>query len=163
MSRLVIVTALFLCVFHNALAEKYAFSQPVGPGGGDSFSLNGDGAITAIRVWEQYNSVITGFQVRYGPTWSPIIGAESGDAKEMELYKDEGIIQISGKFNSVITSLVFVTKKGRTLQAGQPSGTSFNMYAPSKDTELVLISGQTRGPNRITYFGAHWGIPEYYI
>ncbi|KAF3834104.1 hypothetical protein F7725_025308 [Dissostichus mawsoni] len=52
-------------------------------------------------------------------------------------------------------SVVFITSKGRHLEAGQPSGTSFDMYPSHKGAELVLISGTTHGG--ITSIAALWG------
>ncbi|XP_061681165.1 zymogen granule membrane protein 16-like [Syngnathoides biaculeatus] len=163
MNTIPIVTLLMLFTFPDVSlqAELYSFSTPVGPGGGDSFTLSGDGPITAIRVWERYSNYFTGIQFRYGPIWSPVVGKEEGTAKEILLYKDETIIQVSGKYTNVLQSIVFVTSKGRTLHAGQPRGTTFNMYADSKETQLRLLSGQYR--NGFTFFGSHWGVPHYYL
>ncbi|XP_077364062.1 zymogen granule membrane protein 16-like [Festucalex cinctus] len=162
MHKIVISSVAMFTIFCFGQAEQYAFSQPVGSGGGESFSLSGDGAITAVRLWEIYNQRVSGIQFRYGFTWSPMIGQEIGVAKELELFKDEAIVQISGKYTRHLESLEFITNKFRKLQAGQPSGNSFNMYAPSKETQLLLVSGQIRG-NVITFFGAHWGTPQYSI
>ncbi|XP_077405872.1 zymogen granule membrane protein 16-like [Vanacampus margaritifer] len=161
MHKIVIATIGIFSVFHFAKAEQYAFSQPVGPGGGQSFSLSGDGSITAVRLWEFFNNRVAGIQFRYGYTWSPVIGLAVGAPKEIELFKDEVIIQISGKYTGHIQSLVFITNKCRRLQAGQPGGHSFNMYAPSMETELLLVSGQIKGGSIITFFGAHWGTSQY--
>ncbi|XP_061520520.1 zymogen granule membrane protein 16-like [Phycodurus eques] len=161
MHSIAIITLLMLCAFPTVQPEMYSFSQPVGPGGGDSFTLSGDGAITAVRLWERYNSIVTGIQFRYGPIWSPVVGMENGMVKEIQLFKDETIIQISGMYTNVMQSIVLVTNKGRALHAGQPRGTSFNMYADNKETQLRLLSGQYR--NGFTFFGSHWGVPHYYL
>ena len=67
----------------------------------------------------------------------------------------EAIIQISGMYSHYVQSVVFVTSKGRHFEAGQPSGTSFNMYPSHKGAELVHISGTTHGG--ITSIAALWG------
>lgn len=72
----------------------------------------------------------------------------------MELSDDEAIIQISGKASHYVQSVVIVTSKGRHLEAGQPSGTSFNMYPSHKDDDLVFISGTNHGA--MTSIAAHW-------
>ncbi|XP_017285189.1 zymogen granule membrane protein 16 [Kryptolebias marmoratus] len=134
----------------------YSFSPAVGGGGGNSFSITGEGRITAIRVWEIYNNYIYGFQLRYEGIWSPTVGYITGEPKELELYEDERIVQISGKYNNYIQSLIFVTSMGRSLHVGQPSGHSFNMYPTHRDAELRFISGRVNGAP--TSLQAHWAI-----
>ncbi|XP_054620008.1 zymogen granule membrane protein 16-like [Dunckerocampus dactyliophorus] len=154
MHNIVVVTLLMFSIFSDVQPQKYSYSEPVGSGGGDTFSITGEGRITAVRVWEQYNNLITGLQLRYGHIWSPAVGSRVGALKDFELYDGEAIVQISGKFTSSVQSVVFVTNLGRFLQAGQPRGNSFNMYPTSKEAELRIISGQVR--NGFTSFGAHW-------
>ncbi|KAK5854853.1 hypothetical protein PBY51_005008 [Eleginops maclovinus] len=148
--------AIFALLAASAIAEpetqSYSFSPAAGSGSGSSFTLTGEGRITAVRVWE--SSYIRGFQFRYGFIWSPVVGFTSGQQQEMELSDDEAVIQISGKYSHYVQSVVFVTSKGRHLEAGQPSGTSFNMYPSHKDAELVLLSGTYHGA--ITSIAAHW-------
>uniref|UniRef100_A0A3B3TKT5 Jacalin-type lectin domain-containing protein n=1 Tax=Poecilia latipinna TaxID=48699 RepID=A0A3B3TKT5_9TELE len=136
--------------------NHYSFSKAVGQGGGSSYSIVGDGRITAIRVWEVYNNYIYGFQLCYGVVWTPVVGYVS--AKELKLNDDERIIQISGKHSHYIQSLIFVTNKGRSLQVGQPSGHSFNMYPTHPDAELRFLSGWVSGPP--TAFQAHWAVVD---
>ncbi|KAK5883393.1 hypothetical protein CesoFtcFv8_019729 [Champsocephalus esox] len=132
--------AIFAVIAASAIADpetqSYSYSPPVGSGSGSSFSIIGEGRITAVRVWESSN--IQG----------------SGQLQEMELSDDEAIIQISGKASHYVQSVVIVTSKGRHLEAGQPSGTSFNMYPSHKDAELVFISGTNHGA--MTSIAAHW-------
>lgn len=94
--------------------------------------------------------------MRYGAIWSPVVGSQSGDAIEMQLFDDEAIIQISGKYAHYIQSLVFVTNTGRSLRAGQEAGYSFNMYATHKQAELRFISGRVQGAP--TALEAHWAV-----
>lgn len=137
--------------------SHYSFSRSVGSGGGSSYSVTGEGRIVAVRVWERYRDYISGFQFRYDISgWSPIIGYTSGDTQELELQDDERIVQMSGKYAHYIQSLIFVTNKGRSLQVGQPSGHSFNMYPSHPDAELRFLSGRVSG--RPTSLQAHWAI-----
>ncbi|KAK1880750.1 Zymogen granule membrane protein 16, partial [Dissostichus eleginoides] len=149
--------AIFAVIAASAIAEpetqSYSYSPPAGSGSGSPFSIIGEGRITAVRVWE--SSSIRGIQFRYGFTWSSVVGYMSGQLQEMELSDDEAIIQISGKASHYVQSVVIVTSKGRHLEAGQPSGTSFNMYPSRKDAELVFISGTNHGA--MTSIAAHWG------
>ncbi|KAJ8409860.1 hypothetical protein AAFF_G00219190 [Aldrovandia affinis] len=76
--------------------------------------------------------------------------------QEITLFEDEAIVQISGKYQHYIQSLVFITNRGRFLMAGQPYGASFNFYPAHSESELRLLSGQVH--YAITSIGAHWGI-----
>ncbi|XP_034066359.1 zymogen granule membrane protein 16-like [Gymnodraco acuticeps] len=149
--------AIFAVIAASAIADpetqSYSYSPPAGSGSGSPFSIIGEGRITAVRVWE--SSYIRGFQFRYGFTWSSVSGTTSGQLQERELSGGEAIIQISGMYSHYVQSVVFVTSKGRHFEAGQPSGTSFNMYPSHKGAELVLISGTTHGG--ITSIAAIWG------
>ncbi|KAL3043604.1 hypothetical protein OYC64_003463 [Pagothenia borchgrevinki] len=149
--------AIFAVIAASAIADpetqSYSYSPPARSGSGSPFSIIGEGRITAVRVWE--SSYIRGIQFCYGSTWSSVVGYRSGQLQEMKLSGGEAIIQISGKASQYVQSVVFVTSKGRLLEAGQPSGTSFNMYPSHKDAELVFISGTNLGA--ITSIAAHWG------
>uniref|UniRef100_A0A3P9KKU8 Jacalin-type lectin domain-containing protein n=1 Tax=Oryzias latipes TaxID=8090 RepID=A0A3P9KKU8_ORYLA len=123
-----------LLCFSAALMPLYSYSPTVGSGSGSSYTLTGEGRITAIRVWEYYSGYITGVQFRYGYSWSNIAGYTYGTPLEMELYE------------------------GRSLFVGQPSGTSFNMYPEHDGTELVFISGRYHGG--LTSLGAHWAVVD---
>uniref|UniRef100_A0A3B3H630 Jacalin-type lectin domain-containing protein n=3 Tax=Oryzias latipes TaxID=8090 RepID=A0A3B3H630_ORYLA len=136
----------------------YSYSTSVGSGSGSSYSITGQGRITAVRVWEYYYGHIYGVQFRYGYSWSSVAGYIYGAPLEMELYDGEAIIQISGKYAHYLQSIIFVTNRGRSLQAGQPSGSSFNMYPEHEGTELVFISGQVHGG--LTGLGAHWAVVD---
>ncbi|XP_061597722.1 zymogen granule membrane protein 16-like [Cololabis saira] len=155
MLYIAVLSLLAACVL--AVEERpYSFSPAVGSGSGSTYSLSGDGRITAVRIWERYSNYIYGIQFRYGMVWSSVAGIVSGEPKEIELLDDEKIIQISGKYAHYIQSLVLVTSRGRSLQAGQPSGHSFNMYPGRQEAELVFISGRYHGG--LTALGAHWAI-----
>ncbi|XP_018541597.1 zymogen granule membrane protein 16 [Lates calcarifer] len=155
----VVLFALFTAaVWVDAQPQYYSYSPAVGSGTGSSYSLTGEGRITAVRVHEAYNSFIYGFQFRYGFIWSAFTGIKSGEVQEFELDEDETIIQISGKYAHYLQSVVFTTNKGRSLYAGQPSGHSFNMYPEHKGAELRFISGRYHGG--ITSIAAHWAVVD---
>ncbi|KAM3596018.1 uncharacterized protein V6R79_007039 [Siganus canaliculatus] len=150
------VVLVLLAVSAVADAQSYSFSPAVGAGTGSPYSITGEGRITAVRLWESYNSIIYGVQLRYGGVWSPVAGRIVGQAKELELFEEEAIIQVSGKYAHYIHSIMFVTSQGRFLSAGQPHGHSFNMYPSNSQAELVFISGRIHGA--LTAFGAHWAV-----
>ncbi|XP_039978366.1 zymogen granule membrane protein 16-like [Xiphias gladius] len=156
MHYVVLFTLLTASVLADVQPQHYSFSPTVGSGSGSSYSLTGEGRITAVRVWEANSNFIYGFQFRYGFIWSSVVGFRSGQALEMELFDGEAIIQISGKYAHYLQSVVFTTNRGRTLRAGQPTGHSFNMYPTHSEAELRFISGRYRGA--ITSIGAHWAI-----
>ncbi|XP_056255714.1 zymogen granule membrane protein 16-like [Seriola aureovittata] len=158
MYHVVLFALLTACVLADVQPQYYSFSPAVGSGSGTSYSLTGEGRITAVRVWEAYNNYIYGFQFRYGFIWSSVVGSKSGNPLVMELYDDEAIIQVSGKYAHYLQSVVFTTNRGRTLRAGQPSGHSFNMYPTHSQAELRFISGRVHGA--ITSIGAHWGVVD---
>ncbi|XP_068452484.1 zymogen granule membrane protein 16-like [Clinocottus analis] len=136
-----------------------SYSPSVGGGSGSSFSTAGEnGRITAIRVWEHNNAYIAGIQVRNGGIWTKLFGKKVGLAQELELFDEETIVQVSGKYHSnYIYKIVFVTSRGRSLTAGQPVHLSFNFYPIHPDAELKLLSGRTNA-HGITSVGAHWGV-----
>ncbi|KAM4631096.1 zymogen granule membrane protein 16-like [Polymixia lowei] len=144
------------CALADSQPGYYSYSPAVGSGSGIPYSLAGQGRITAVRVWESYNSYIRGLQFRFEYIWSPIAGFKSGETKEMELFEGEAIVQVSGKCAHFVQSVVFTTNRGRSLSAGQPVGHSFNMYPGNSQAELQLGSGRVRGG--ITSFGAHWAV-----
>ncbi|XP_071781570.1 zymogen granule membrane protein 16-like [Centroberyx gerrardi] len=141
------------------VAEYYSFSVPVGSGSGTAFSSTGDGRITGIRIWEISSAYITGIQLRYGYIWSELLGRQHGEELQIDLHDGEAIIQISGKYYvaNYIYQVAFVTNRGRSLTAGQPTQTSFNFYPTHPDTELRMLSGRFNG-HGITSLGAHWGM-----
>ncbi|XP_049606281.1 zymogen granule membrane protein 16-like isoform X2 [Syngnathus scovelli] len=138
-----------------ALLAKTALAD-VGSGQGVSYAITGTGRITGVRVWDANSNVIHGFQFRYGHTWTDVVGREWDQKQEIELFDNEVIVAISGKYGHNIQSVVFTTSLGRSLFAGQPSGHSFNMYPENEKAELRFISGRFHGA--ITSFGAHWGV-----
>lgn len=136
----------------------FSYSRAVGGGAGTSFSSEGQGRITAVRIWERTSAYIAGIQLRYDYIWSDRIGHSVGTANEMVLFDDEVFVQISGKYHSnFIYQLIFVTSRGRSLVVGQPTQTSFNFYPIHPDAELRLLSGRFNN-NGITSLGAHWGV-----
>uniref|UniRef100_UPI0037E7A6BF zymogen granule membrane protein 16-like n=1 Tax=Semicossyphus pulcher TaxID=241346 RepID=UPI0037E7A6BF len=156
MHYIVLVALLSACFLAVVQPQYYSFSPSVGSGSGSSYVLSGEGRITAVRVWEANNNYIYGFQFKYGALWSSVVGIKSGIPQEIELYEDEAIVQISGKYAHYVQSVVFTTNRGRTLQVGQPSGRSFNMYPINSKAELIIISGRYSGG--ITSIGAHWAV-----
>lgn len=139
--------------------EHYSYSHGVGLGSGTSFVSEGEGRITAVRVWENYGSYITGFQLRFGPIWAARVGRQVGQPQELVLWKGEAIVQVSGKYSNsnYIYQVFFVTSSGRFLMAGQPSQGSFNFYPRHKGAELRMLSGRTNSAG-ITELGAHWAV-----
>ncbi|XP_013983136.1 zymogen granule membrane protein 16-like isoform X2 [Salmo salar] len=173
MFSILVVTVFLASCLAMPIKDPYSYSSAVGQGGGTPFASYGEGHITGVRVWETnnnyyyyyyyyyYNSIayISGFQLRYGSTWSPVFGREGGEKQEMELFNDEAIVEVSGKYNPAdyICYLVLTTNMGRTLSAGQPSQVSFNFYPANMGNELRLLSGRFNGAG-ITSIGAHWGL-----
>ncbi|XP_039974426.1 zymogen granule membrane protein 16-like [Xiphias gladius] len=145
------------CLAKPALVY-YSYSRAVGGGSGTSFSSDGQGRITGVRVWEINNSYITGIQLRYDYIWSQRLGRTNGHAHELDLFDGEVIFQVSGKYHTnYIYQLIFVTSRGRSLIVGQPSQSSFNFYPIHADAELITLSGRYNG-NGITSLAAHWGV-----
>ncbi|XP_075322594.1 zymogen granule membrane protein 16-like [Odontesthes bonariensis] len=123
----------------------YSYSRAVGGGSGESFSSEGEGRITAVRVWEISSSYITGCT-----EVPPVL---TGVPSVTDSY-----CLISGKYHTdYIHMLIFVTSQGRTLNVGQPVQSSFNFYPVHPDAELRLLSGRYNG-NGITSLGAYWGV-----
>ncbi|XP_030644407.1 zymogen granule membrane protein 16-like [Chanos chanos] len=139
-------------------SDTYSYSTAVGRGLGNAFATSGEGRITALRVWELTNNYITGFQLKYDYYWHPIVGRNVSNMVEMTLFEGETFVQVSGKYNpsNYISQLLFVTNRGRSLVAGQPTGFSFNHYPAHSVEELRLLSGRADN-NGITALGAHWG------
>ncbi|XP_040909533.1 zymogen granule membrane protein 16-like [Toxotes jaculatrix] len=158
MQYIILFALLTASVLADVQPQFYSYSPAVGSGSGTSYSLTGEGRITAVRIWETYNNFVYGIQFRYGFIWSPVVGSQTGEALEMELNDGEAIIQISGKYAHYIQSLVFVTNRGRSLHAGQPYGHSFNMYPTHSEAELRFISGRVHGA--LTSIGAHWAVVD---
>ncbi|KAM9404480.1 zymogen granule membrane protein 16-like isoform 1-T1 [Salvelinus alpinus] len=173
MFLILVVTVFLASCSALPIKDPYSYSSAVGQGGGTPFASYGEGRITGVRVWEtnnnyyyyyyyyNYNSnnYISGFQLRYGNTWSPVFGREGSEKQEMELFNDEAIVEVSGKYNPAdyICYLVLTTNMGRTLSAGLPNQVSFNFYPANMGNELRLLSGRFNGAG-ITSIGAHWGL-----
>ncbi|KAM4581013.1 zymogen granule membrane protein 16-like [Odontesthes bonariensis] len=144
----------------------YSYSRAVGGGSGESFSSEGEGRITAVRVWEISSSYITGsvsldscqcvlktegLTLFFSCTEVPPV--LTGVPSVTDSY-----CLISGKYHTdYIHMLIFVTSQGRTLNVGQPVQSSFNFYPVHPDAELRLLSGRYNG-NGITSLGAYWGV-----
>ncbi|KAM7420346.1 hypothetical protein PAMA_014862 [Pampus argenteus] len=153
---------LFVVLCASCLAKPglvyYSYSDAVGGGSGTSFSSEGQGRITAVRVWEITSSYITGIQLRYDYIWSEVLGRSVGTTNEIVLFDEEAIVQVSGKYQSnYIYQLIFVTSRGRSLIVGQPTQNSFNFYPVHPGAELRLLSGRFNN-NGITSLAAHWGM-----
>lgn len=158
-ARYIVVLALLTASVQADSQQQqfYSFSPPVGSGSGTSYTLAGMERITAVRVWEVYSNYIQGIQLRHGSVWSSPIGVFSGTALQFDLREDEAIVQVSGKYSHYVNWLVFVTNRGRSLVAGQPSGSSFNMYPAAREAELLILSGRFHWG--ITSIGAQWAVP----
>ncbi|XP_039103882.1 zymogen granule membrane protein 16-like [Hyaena hyaena] len=143
----------------NAIqARASSYSGEYGGGGGQRFSHSGyqlEGPITAIRV-RMDSKYITGLQVRYGKVWSDYVGGSQGDLEEIFLHPGESVIQVSGKYNSYLKQLVFVTNKGRNLSFGTDTGTSFSAVPLYPKTGLRFISGHAS--IFINAIGLHWDV-----
>ncbi|XP_031442536.2 zymogen granule membrane protein 16-like, partial [Clupea harengus] len=138
--------------------DRYSFSVPVGSATGTQFATSGTGRITAVRMWERNNNIVTGFQLKYGFAWTPMVGNNGTNRVSISLFEGEAIVQVSGKYNpsNFIYQLFFVTSRGRFLAAGQPTGLSFNHYPTNAESELRILSGRANNVG-ITSLGAHWG------
>ncbi|KAM9353333.1 zymogen granule membrane protein 16-like [Symphorus nematophorus] len=154
----------FAALCASCLAQKdksgvlhYSFSRSVGGAAGSSFSTEGEGKITGVRVWEVSGSYITGIQLRYDYIWTARVGRAFGRVNELNLFDNESIIQVSGKYyTNYIYQLIFVTSRGRSLIVGQPTRTSFNFHPKHEDAGLIMLSGRSNTAG-ITALAAHWG------
>ncbi|XP_031442089.1 zymogen granule membrane protein 16-like [Clupea harengus] len=152
--RLLLVLSALLAA--ASAQSSFSFSPAVGSGSGTSYTITGMGRITAVRTWENYNGHVRGIQLRYGFTWSPVAGYTGGNVHEIELFDDEFIVQISGKFAHYIQTIMIITNRGRSLIAGQPSGQTFNMYGGHPMAELRFLSGRFHGG--LTSIASHWAV-----
>lgn len=153
---LVVLLATLAAAAQAGAVQKYSFNLAVGSNGGKPFKVEGMGRITGVRMWDNSNYVY-GLQLRYGDIWSARAGVPTGTMQEFDLYEDEAIIQVSGKFGYYIQYLHFGTSKGRFFIGGQPNGQCFNFYPEHYGAELRFISGSTHhGP--LTGFSTHWGL-----
>ncbi|XP_062374528.1 zymogen granule membrane protein 16-like [Sardina pilchardus] len=142
-------------------SDRYSFSETVASGTGARYATSGTDRITAVRMWERNNNLVTGFQLRRGSAWTPRVGRNTTELVEMSLSKGEAIVQVSGKYNpgNFIYLLQFVTNRGRVLAAGQPLGLSFSHYGTKRDSELRSLSGRVNSVG-ITSLGAHFASEE---
>ncbi|XP_078508564.1 zymogen granule membrane protein 16-like [Lissotriton helveticus] len=148
-----------LCV-NAGTPRSSSYSGEYGGGRGKRFSQSGnqlDGPVTAlrIRVNRQY---VTGFQVRYGTTWSGYQGGRLGDLEEVFLHPGEHIIQVQGKYSNYVRKLVFITNKGRQFPFGKDYGTSFNAAPLYPGSVLRYVSGSSG--TVIDAIGFHWDKPN---
>ncbi|KAK5892705.1 hypothetical protein CesoFtcFv8_013059 [Champsocephalus esox] len=144
----------------TAPLPQYSFSPAVGSGGGTAFSTeNENGPITGIRLWEISNNYITGLQLRYGFGWGQMFGRELNSVQELILNEGESFIQVSGKYQTYIYQLIFVTSSGRSLIVGQPTTLSFNFYPSHPGQKLVILSG-TYNTAGLLSIAAHWAVPQ---
>ncbi|CAN9504239.1 unnamed protein product [Ophioblennius macclurei] len=160
MHHFAVLALLVASALADTTEDLYTFDPPVGSGSGTSYSLSGDGNITAVRMWERYNNYVYGLQLRFGTIWSTVAGYQSGTPVEFDLCEGETIVQVSGKYSHYINYLTFSTNMGRSISAGNPSGNSFSMYAP-KFGRLAIVSGRYHGA--LTSVASHWlAIPPHY-
>ncbi|XP_051020499.1 zymogen granule membrane protein 16-like [Acomys russatus] len=151
----------FLCVSASAndvQAKSSSYNGEYGSASGQRFSHSYnqlEGPITAIRI-RAIASYISGLQVRYGKSWSDYVGGTYGDLEEIFLYPGESVIQVTGKYDTYLRKLVFVTNQGRHWSFGGDTGTSFNAAPLHPNTVLRFISG--RASDYIYAIGLHWGV-----
>ncbi|XP_066578018.1 scavenger receptor cysteine-rich domain-containing group B protein [Amia ocellicauda] len=142
----------------SVVCDVSSLSREVGSRTGSLYSSSGPhvyGHVTSLIVWELSSSYITGFQIKYGKRWTPIYGVSSGQFQTFNLYLNEFIIQVSGKYSSYINQLSFVTNMGRTFRMGQPSGQSFDFSPIYRGAELRYIQGRFNSVG-ITSIGVQW-------
>ncbi|XP_048085996.1 zymogen granule membrane protein 16-like [Alosa alosa] len=154
MRALIVFSVLLAAVW--AAPSTFSFSPAVGSGSGTTYTITGEGRITAVKLWENNNGHVRGIQLRYGFSWSEVAGYMGGTTQEIELFDGEFIVQISGKFAHYIQSIMIVTNRGRSLIVGQPSGTTFNMYPVHPMAELRFLSGRFHGG--LTSIATHWAV-----
>ncbi|XP_038613459.1 zymogen granule membrane protein 16-like [Tachyglossus aculeatus] len=166
MMKLLLVTLALLGPWGNEVLGQVrlsSFSGPYGTTGGTPFSFSGDhlqGRITGLRVWEQPGGIIRGIQLQYGgSTWSRYYGPGTDVIHEFLLLPGENITQVSGKYQSYIQQLIFITNKGHQFHVGQPAGTSFNALPHRPTATLRYISGQYNSVG-LTNVGFHWEMPK---
>ncbi|XP_062813838.1 zymogen granule membrane protein 16 isoform X2 [Anolis carolinensis] len=102
-------------------------------------------------------------QFSYCRLWSEYVGGTDGEMQEIFLYDDEDIIQITGKYDSYIQNLVFLTNKQRSFVFGASSGYTyhgyrgftFNAVPLYRSAVLRYVSG--RSASYIDALGFHWG------
>ncbi|XP_060639040.2 zymogen granule membrane protein 16-like [Anolis sagrei] len=142
-----------------------SYSGEFGGSGGKRFSQAGnqmDGPITAFRI-RTNKYYIVGLQFRYCRQWSDFVGGTDGETEEIFLYDDEAIIQITGRYNSYLQNLVFITNQGRSFVFGAYNGYSyhgyygftFNAVPLYRHAVLRYISG--RAASYIDALSFHWG------
>ncbi|XP_003228266.4 zymogen granule membrane protein 16 [Anolis carolinensis] len=172
MSGFTLLTLLFVgstitSAFLLPLSDS-SYSGEFGGSGGKRFSHAGnqmEGPITALRVRaNQY--YIVGLQFRYCRQWSDYVGGTDGEMEEIFLYDDEDIIQITGRYDSYIQNLVFITNQRRSFVFGAYNGYSyygyrgftFNAVPLYRSAVLRYISG--RSASYIDALSFHWGKPH---
>ncbi|XP_051573908.1 zymogen granule membrane protein 16-like [Myxocyprinus asiaticus] len=158
----VVLSALCAMAVPIPLPDFYSYSSAAGDGSGTEYSTAHVGRITGIRVYEYpyyYGNYINGIQLSYDGNWTELVGVSYyGNDEEMLLFKNEYIVQVSGKYyNGYVNELMFVSNLGRSMKVGQPSGFSFNFYPTHDGSELRFISGRQNGW-AITSIGAHWAV-----
>ncbi|XP_051577331.1 zymogen granule membrane protein 16-like [Myxocyprinus asiaticus] len=158
----VVLSALCAMAVPIPLPDYYSYSLAAGDGSGIEYSTAHEGRINGIRIYEYpyyYGNYINGIQLSYDGNWTTVVGVNYyGNVEEMLLFKDEYIVQVSGKYyNGYINELMFVSNHGRSIKVGQPSGNSFNFYPTHDGSELRFISGRQNGW-ALTSIGAHWAV-----
>ncbi|XP_053121334.1 zymogen granule membrane protein 16-like isoform X2 [Hemicordylus capensis] len=147
----------------NAVLSRnyHPYSGEYGTPAGTAFSSSGEhlcGPITGFRVWEGSSSYITGIQLEFSNTWSNKHGIDTSKMHEVLLFPEEYITQVSGKDDTYIYQLIFVTSLGRIFFFGQPSGYSFNAFPGQKSNVLLFISGHSDA-YALRGIGFHWDVP----
>ncbi|XP_053121332.1 zymogen granule membrane protein 16-like isoform X2 [Hemicordylus capensis] len=159
------IIVLVIALFENTVSDNpvryrsvYSYSGEYGAVSGKSFSYSTDylcSLITGFRIWEVSSSYITGIQLEFNNTWSKTYGIDKSKLHEVILFPGEHITQVSGKENTYIYQLIFVTSMKRIFFFGQPSGYSFNAYPMYQGNILLFLIGHTDS-NAITGIGFHW-------
>ncbi|XP_015275248.1 PREDICTED: zymogen granule membrane protein 16-like [Gekko japonicus] len=161
MFRFVILVLICCAISVSAGLSKKRSASHSGEYGGTggtrfSHSLNQlDGSITALKIWADSSS-IKGLQVKYGKEWSDLVGSSSGDLQTIELRPGEAITHVSGKADSYIRKLKFLTNLGRRFTCGADTGTSFTALPVFPRAVLSYFSG--RSGAIIDAISFHWNV-----
>ncbi|KAL8176629.1 UNVERIFIED_CONTAM: hypothetical protein K2H54_037110 [Gekko kuhli] len=99
---------------------------------------------------------VTSLQVRYGKEWSDLVGSQSGTLQTIELRPGEAITHVSGKADSRIRKLKFLTNFGRRFSFGVDAGTTFTALPLFPRAVLSYFSGRSGGV--IDAISFHWNV-----
>ncbi|XP_060112804.1 zymogen granule membrane protein 16-like [Heteronotia binoei] len=158
------ILVLFCCAvsISTGLVKKRSASHSgeYGGTGGMRFSQATnqlDGPITALKIWAD-SSYIIGLQVQYGEEWSDLVGSSTGELGTIELRPGEDFTHVSGKADSYIRKLKFLTNFGRRFSFGGDEGTSFIAHPLFKKAVLSYFSG--RAGAIIDAISFHWNVKQ---